>query len=121
MDHLAHAEGRPSADALYAVLLQAYGALQYEKVRSVAELCSGKDFLGCLWGKNLTDFSILLQEAAKEEELRLPRDSMFHMMHIRCAVSGRSRGLLKKYRLSRLVWRNLADNNKLSGVIKASW
>lgn len=43
------------------------------------------------------------------------------MMRSRCAVSGRSRGVLKKYRVSRLVWRNLADNNKLSGVIKAAW
>lgn len=52
---------------------------------------------------------------------KLPKDSRIKMLHIRCAITGRSRGLLKAYRLSRLCWRDLADYNKLSGVIKACW
>ncbi|KAJ6223596.1 hypothetical protein RDWZM_002141 [Blomia tropicalis] len=59
-----------------------------------------------------------IRETAKEEHsINLPRDSRFHHLRNRCAISGRSRGIVKKYRLSRLVWRNLADYNKLSDVI----
>ncbi|KAH9419679.1 mitochondrial ribosomal protein S14 [Dermatophagoides pteronyssinus] len=62
-----------------------------------------------------------VREEAYKLERALPRDSMFHLLHSRCAVTGRSRGIVKRYRLSRFCFRHLADYNKLSGVIKASW
>lgn len=62
-----------------------------------------------------------MQEEAYKLERALPRDSMFHLLHNRCAITGRSRGIVKRYRLSRFCFRHLADYNKLSGVKKASW
>lgn len=46
---------------------------------------------------------------------------MFHLLHSRCAITGRSRGVVKRYRMSRFCFRNFADYNQLSGVIKACW
>lgn len=33
----------------------------------------------------------------------------------------RPRGIVKEWRMSRIVWRHLADYNKLSGVQRAMW
>lgn len=41
--------------------------------------------------------------------------------HRRCIVSGRSHGVLRRYRVSRLVFRRLAAQGRLPGVFKASW
>ena len=41
--------------------------------------------------------------------------------HRRCIVSGRSRGVLRRYRLSRLVFRREALQGNIPGVFKASW
>nr|CAG4648439.1 EOG090X0MNX [Moina brachiata]SVE93416.1 EOG090X0MNX [Moina brachiata] len=51
----------------------------------------------------------------------LPRDSSIIRIRNRCAVTSRSRGVVKRWRLSRIVWRHLADYNKLSGVQRAMW
>ncbi|XP_073947499.1 mitochondrial ribosomal protein S14 [Choristoneura fumiferana] len=39
----------------------------------------------------------------------------------RCVVTSRPRGIVKEWRMSRIVWRHLADYNKLSGVQRAMW
>jgi small subunit ribosomal protein S14 len=36
-------------------------------------------------------------------------------------VSGRGGGVLRRYRLSRLVFRRLARRGQIPGVLKASW
>lgn len=38
-----------------------------------------------------------------------------------CQETGRARGVIKSYRISRLVYRNLADNGKIEGLRRASW
>ncbi|KAK7074854.1 28S ribosomal protein S14, mitochondrial [Halocaridina rubra] len=62
-----------------------------------------------------------LKEAADQEIHALPRNSSIVMLHKRCAVTSRPRGLVTRWRLSRIVWRNEADYNKLSGVQRAMW
>lgn len=52
---------------------------------------------------------------------KLPRDSSLSRTVRRCYVTGRSRGNLRKFGLSRLVMRDLALNGLLPGVTKASW
>lgn len=52
---------------------------------------------------------------------KLPRDSSPTRVHNRCAVTGRPRGYLRKFNMSRIVFRELAHKGQLPGVKKASW
>lgn len=51
----------------------------------------------------------------------LPRDSSKTRIRNRCYLSGRPRGYIRKFGLSRIAVRNLALNGDLPGVTKASW
>ena len=51
----------------------------------------------------------------------LPKYSSSSWVRPRCAVTSRGRGKIYYYRLSRFVFRHLADYNKLSGVIRSMW
>lgn len=62
-----------------------------------------------------------LREVADSEIAAFPRDSCLVRVRGRCALTSRSRGIVHRYRLSRIVWRHLADYNKLSGVQRAMW
>ncbi|XP_053949570.1 28S ribosomal protein S14, mitochondrial [Anastrepha ludens] len=62
-----------------------------------------------------------LREVADAEIAAFPRDSCLVRVRERCAITSRSRGIVHRYRLSRMVWRHLADYNKLSGVQRAMW
>ncbi|EDW66105.1 28S ribosomal protein S14, mitochondrial [Drosophila novamexicana] len=64
---------------------------------------------------------IELREVADAEIAAFPRDSSLVRVRERCALTSRPRGVVHKYRLSRIVWRHLADYNKLSGVQRAMW
>lgn len=52
---------------------------------------------------------------------KLPRDSSPTRMHNRCAVTGRPRGYLRKFNMSRITFRELAHKGQLPGVKKSSW
>lgn len=52
---------------------------------------------------------------------KLPRDSSAVRRVNRCQLTGRPRGFLRKYRLSRIAFRELALEGKLPGVKKSSW
>lgn len=52
---------------------------------------------------------------------KLPRDSSPTRLHNRCAVTGRPRGYLRKFNMSRIVFRELAHKGQLPGVKKSSW
>ncbi|RRJ67179.1 30S ribosomal protein S14 [Paenibacillus oralis] len=52
---------------------------------------------------------------------KLPRDSSSTRLHNRCSVTGRPRGYISKYKVSRIVFRELAHQGKIPGVKKASW
>ncbi|KAK8392630.1 hypothetical protein O3P69_014806 [Scylla paramamosain] len=62
-----------------------------------------------------------LQEIADKEIADLPRKSSISQLHKRCMLTSRPRGLVTRWRLSRIVWRNEADYNKLSGIQRAMW
>ena len=51
----------------------------------------------------------------------LPRNSSPVRLKNRCAVSGRSRGYMRAFGLSRIQFRELAREGKIPGVKKASW
>ncbi len=52
---------------------------------------------------------------------KLPRDSSPTRLHNRCSVTGRARGYYRKFGVSRLVFREMALQGKIPGVIKSSW
>jgi small subunit ribosomal protein S14 len=52
---------------------------------------------------------------------RLPRDSAPVRLHNRCEITGRPHGYLRKFRVSRIAFRELAYKGQLPGVRKASW
>jgi len=62
-----------------------------------------------------------LREIADQEVAALPRDSNYIRVRHRCALTSRPRGVVFKWRLSRIVWRHLSDYNKLAGVQRAMW
>jgi small subunit ribosomal protein S14 len=51
----------------------------------------------------------------------LPRNSSPSRLHNRCSVSGRPRGFMRKFGMSRIAFRELALEGKIPGVTKASW
>lgn len=52
---------------------------------------------------------------------KLPRDSSPTRSHLRCELTGRSRGVLRKFKISRIMLRELALAGKIPGMRKASW
>ncbi|MGZ7440035.1 30S ribosomal protein S14 [Paenibacillus sp. TH7-28] len=52
---------------------------------------------------------------------KLPRDSSPTRLHNRCSVTGRPRGYISKFKVSRIVFRELAHQGQIPGVKKASW
>lgn len=52
---------------------------------------------------------------------KLPRNSSPSRLHNRCGVTGRPRGYMRKFGLSRIAFRELALEGKIPGVTKASW
>lgn len=62
-----------------------------------------------------------LQQIADVEIHALPRDSSIVAIVNRCAITSRPRGNVLEWRLSRFIFRHLADYNKLSAVQRAMW
>ena len=52
---------------------------------------------------------------------KLPRDASPTRSHLRCELTGRSRGVLRKFKVSRIMLRELALAGKIPGLKKASW
>ncbi|SDH50183.1 30S ribosomal protein S14 [Alteribacillus bidgolensis] len=63
-----------------------------------------------------------LKEKGDYEALRkLPRDSSPTRLTSRCAITGRPRGVIRKFELSRIKFRELAHKGQIPGVKKSSW
>ncbi len=52
---------------------------------------------------------------------KLPRNSSPVRLRNRCAITGRARGYIRKFGLSRIVFRNMALKGEIAGIVKASW
>ncbi len=52
---------------------------------------------------------------------KLPRNSSPVRLRNRCQLTGRSRGFLRKFKLSRLSFREMARMGMIPGVVKSSW
>jgi small subunit ribosomal protein S14 len=63
-----------------------------------------------------------LKEAGDWEALqKLPKDSSPVRMHNRCQLTGRPRGYMRQFGISRVLFRKMALEGKIPGVTKASW
>lgn len=51
----------------------------------------------------------------------LPRNSAATRVRNRCQVTGRPRGNYRKFKMSRISFRELALSGQLPGVVKSSW
>jgi small subunit ribosomal protein S14 len=52
---------------------------------------------------------------------KLPRNSNPIRMHNRCSITGRPRGYMRLFGVSRITFREMASKGLLPGVRKASW
>lgn len=52
---------------------------------------------------------------------KLPRNSAYTRVRNRCELTGRQRGYLRAFGLSRIAFRELASSGMIPGVTKASW
>jgi small subunit ribosomal protein S14 len=52
---------------------------------------------------------------------KMPRDGSPIRVRNRCSQSGRSRGYLRKFGVSRIALRDLALEGQIPGVVKSSW
>ncbi|MEM9855779.1 MAG: 30S ribosomal protein S14 [Bacteroidota bacterium] len=63
-----------------------------------------------------------LKEAGDYEGLdKLPRNSSPVRLHNRCKLTGRPKGYMRKFGISRVTFREMASDGKIPGVTKASW
>ncbi|MCD8314001.1 MAG: 30S ribosomal protein S14 [Bacteroidales bacterium] len=71
-----------------------------------------------------------LKEAARKDPYnpeywvaldRLPKNSAPCRMHNRCSLSGRPKGYIRMFGLSRIQFREMASQGLIPGVKKASW
>lgn len=52
---------------------------------------------------------------------KLPRNSSKVRLHNRCKLTGRPRGYMRKFGISRVTFREMASDGKIPGITKASW
>lgn len=58
---------------------------------------------------------------AQRKLTKLPRNSSPVRLRSRCAITGRPRAYIRKFRLSRITFRELAQQGQIPGVTKSSW
>ena len=74
---------------------------------------------------------LVTQYAKKREKLKsqgnylaldkLPKNASPVRLHNRCSFTGRAKGYMSKFGISRIVFRDLASQGKIPGIQKASW
>ena len=52
---------------------------------------------------------------------KLPRNASPVRLHNRCKMTGRPKGYMRKFGISRVTFREMASQGKIPGVTKASW
>ena len=73
--------------------------------------------------KIIKDRKIPLEDRFKAQLklAKLPRNSARTRIRNRCEITGRSRGVYRKLKISRITLRKLSLEGKIPGMIKSSW
>lgn len=71
----------------------------------------------------IVDESLDFEErmAARDALNKLPANGAKIRLKNRCQLTGRPRGVYRKFKLSRIKFREMASAGKLPGVTKSSW
>ena len=63
-----------------------------------------------------------LKEAGDYEALdKLPKNASPVRLRNRCMITGRPRGYIRQFGISRIKFRELASDGKIPGITKSSW
>ncbi|PCI78582.1 30S ribosomal protein S14 [Candidatus Aerophobetes bacterium] len=73
--------------------------------------------------KIVKDLYTPIEEKIKAQEAlnKLPKNSSPIRLRNRCSITGRARGYLRKFRLSRITFREMAHKGLIPGVTTSSW
>ena len=71
--------------------------------------------------KNKRRAKLAQRFAARLKLAELPRNASPVRVRLRCALTGRSRGNYRKFKLSRIALRELAAVGQIPGMVKSSW
>jgi small subunit ribosomal protein S14 len=71
--------------------------------------------------RNSKKISIMKRFETQIKLSRMPRNSSRIRIRNRCELTGRGRGVYRKFNLSRICIRRMASECKLPGVTKSSW
>jgi small subunit ribosomal protein S14 len=52
---------------------------------------------------------------------KLPKNSSKVRLHNRCSITGRPKGYIRQFGISRVTFREMANQGLIPGVTKASW
>lgn len=99
------------------------------RTSSIAKQKKRERMVALKWDKRQQLKKTILDLSISEEERheavvalnKLPKNSSPIRLRSRCQITGRSRGCLKKFKLSRLCFREMANNGLIPGVVKSSW
>ncbi len=99
------------------------------KKSSIAREKQRQKLVALKWEKRAELKKIVSSPFSSEEERleaqnklnQLPRNSSRIRLRNRCEVTGRCRGYLRKFKLSRLCFREMASAGIIPGIFKASW
>ena len=61
------------------------------------------------------------REQAMRALNKMPKNTSAIRVRNRCQFTGRSRGYFRKFGMSRLCFRQMANDGRIPGVMKASW
>lgn len=61
------------------------------------------------------------REAARVSLNKMRRDTSYTRLKNRCQLTGRGHGYLRKFKISRICFRELAGRAMIPGITKASW
>lgn len=94
-------------------------AKQKKKLRMVKNKWEKRQALKAV----ISDMTKPIEErlAAVDALNKLPKNSSVVRLHNRCQFTGRARGFLRKFKLSRLCFREMANQGLIPGIVKASW
>lgn len=99
------------------------------KTSSIAREKKRERMVALKWEKRQQLKKVIVDLSKSEEERaaavsalnKLPKNSSPIRLRNRCQMTGRSRGFLRKFKLSRICFREMANAGLIPGVVKSSW
>lgn len=88
-------------------------AREVKRIRLAAQHAEKRDALRKAANEGDWDAMMALQ--------KLPKNSMKIRVHNRCMLTGRPRGYMRQFGISRVTFREMALAGKIPGITKASW